>query len=215
MKKSAARRQAGRYCSCPSERITFIGYTSSTHYDALRRSFRMPRTRDGETVAAFVAQKPLLAESVYLSPQFNDRSIEKEVTDLLLVHREKTLAIQIKCQEDPDARSGDRLLRWVNRKAMSGYRQLCGTLQTLRERDYWCIHPTFGRTDFVSGQLQPIHGVVVVEHRARNLILSETLPLERHNVPLTYISFSDFCQLVTELRTFPDLCDYLQARSSA
>jgi hypothetical protein len=175
-------------------------------------SANMTRTNDAEGVAAYISEKSLLAESVYLGPKFNDQRIEKEVTDLLLVHRDQALVVQMKCQNNPDNRLGNKLSRWVDRSAKSGYNQLRGTLRTLSERDYWCIHPTLGRVDFTKNQLAPIHGIVVVEHRVRGLSLSKTLPVDFRDVPISYFTLSDFLIHISELRTFPDFCEFLHAR---
>ena len=144
----------------------------------------MARTDDAERVAAYMVQKLFLAENVYLGPKFRNAHLEKEVADLLLVHRDQALVVQMKCQEDPDTRSGDKLSSWVERKARSAYKQLLGTVGTLRERDYWCTHPTLGLVNFTRGQLTPIHCIVVVEHRAQSFSIPATLPLNARGIPV-------------------------------
>jgi hypothetical protein len=172
----------------------------------------MARTDDGERVAAYLAQKPLLAESVYLGPKYGDPHGEKEVTDLLLVHRDTAIVTEIKCQDDPESRWSDDLASWTSKAAKKAVNQLRGSIRTLRERSYWCEHPAFGRVDFSKDQLKPVHGVALIEHKLSGLSLPPELPREVRGVPTSYFSLSDFLILVTQLRTFPDLQLYLKAR---
>src|SRR6266566_4225588 len=172
----------------------------------------MARTDDAERVAAYIAQEPQLSESIYLGPKYNKQRREKEVADLLLVHRNRAIVIQIKCQQDPEARSGDKLRNWVESRAREGCNQLRGTLNTLRDREFWCDHPTFKRVNFPKNQLTPIHGIVLVEHRIRGLSLPRTLPTEINSIPVTYLTLSDFLNHISEFRTFVDLCEFLHAR---
>jgi hypothetical protein len=170
------------------------------------------RTDDAERVAAYIAQHPLLVESVYLRPRFMKGLREREVTDLLLVHRDHAIVIQIKCQEDPKARSGDKLRGWAEIHALEGVKQLGGALRTISSRDFWCDHPSLQRVHFRKGQLTPVYGVVLIEHRERRLSVSEDLPLDIRGVPTGYFTLSDFCNHVTEFRTFSDLQRYLVER---
>jgi hypothetical protein len=174
----------------------------------------MARTDDAEWVAAYIAEKPLLAESVYLRPKFNDKGKEKEVADLLLVHRGNALVLQIKCQKTPETRIDDQLSRWIDKSAKSAYKQLRGALRTLSTRDYYCTHPALGRMDFNKNQLTAIHGIVIVEHRLRFLSLPQALPLETFGVPISYFTLSDFLIHISELRTFHNLREFLDARHS-
>jgi hypothetical protein len=161
--------------------------------------------------AAFIAQKSLLAESVFLGPKYDDKHGDKEVTDLLLVHRETALITEIKCQDDPDSRWHD-LTSWTAKAAQKPVSQLRGSIRTLRERDYWCDHPVFGRVSFSKGQLQPIHGIVLIEHRVPGLSLPVQVPLELRDVPVSYLTVSDFLILIAQLRTFTEIQTYLKAR---
>ena len=172
----------------------------------------MARTDDGERVAGHIAQGPLLAESVYLNPRYTKGRFEKEVTDLLLVHRNQAIVIQVKCQEDPEVRSGDKLRNWVERRAMEGAKQLRGALRTLRDKDFWCNHPGLHRMHFAKGQLVTVCGIVLVEHREHGLSLSNALPIEVSGIPVAYFTLSDFFNHVTEFRTFSDLREFLSAR---
>ncbi len=172
----------------------------------------MARTDDAERVAEYIAQKPLLAESVYRGPKYPHKRGDKQVTDLLLVHRDMSLVIEIKCQNDPDSRWNNDLASWVAKAGEKGISQLRGSIRTLREHDYWCDHPTFGRVDFSKDQLTPIHGLVLIEHRTPGASVPSELPYEVRGVPISYFTLSDFLILVTQLRTFSDLRKYLDSR---
>jgi hypothetical protein len=139
---------------------------------------------------------------------------QQEVTDLLLVHYNRALVIQIKCQQDPERRQDDKLLRWVGTNAREAANQLSGTIRSLRERNYWCGHPTLGRVEFAKDELIPSHGIVLVEHRSPELHLPPDLPLKIRDVPVSYFTLSDFLKIVGALKTFRDIADYLQARHS-
>jgi len=167
------------------------------------------RTDAAEWVAAYVAEKPLLAESVYLGPKYKHPRGQQEVTDLLLVHHNRALVIQIKCQEDPERRQDNKLLRWVGANARAAAKQLSGTIRSLRERNYWCDHPTLGRVEFAKRALFPLHGIVLVEHRSPELQLPPELPLKIRDVPVSYFTLRDFLETIRTLKTFRDIVDYL------
>jgi hypothetical protein len=93
-------------------------------------------------------------------------------------------------------------------------KQLGGALRTISNQDFWCDHPGRQRVPFKKGQLTPIHGIVLVEHRKYRLSLSNALPLEVSGVPTGYFTLSDFLNHVTEFRTFTDLQRFWRERHS-
>jgi hypothetical protein len=90
----------------------------------------MARTETNERIAAFLLEQPLLSESVYHSPRY--RLNDKEVTDILLVHRNRALVIEIKCQDEPDTRVGWNLEAWANKAASKAAKQLAGCIRTMQ-----------------------------------------------------------------------------------
>jgi hypothetical protein len=172
----------------------------------------MARTDDAELVAAHVAAKPLLAEEVFLRPKFQDNGIDKELCDLFLRWRYLVIPIQMKCQQDPAIRSGEKLFAWTGKQARAAYKQLSGALNTIAQRAFWCDHPSLGRVQFAAGELQPVHCIAVVEHRTKGLALRSDLPLEIRACPVTYLTLSDLIVLISELRAFADIVSYLDSR---
>jgi hypothetical protein len=173
---------------------------------------KMARTDDAELVAAHIAAKPLLTEEVFLRPKFQDSGIDKELCDLFVRWRNSIIPIQMKCQQDPAIRSGEKLFAWTGKQARAAFRRLGGTLNTIAERAFWCDHPSLGRVQFAAGELQPVHCIAVVEHRTKGLVLPSDLPLEIRDCPVTYLTLSDLAVLISELRAFPDIVSYLDAR---
>lgn len=162
------------------------------------------RTKWAERFAAEFVSKPLIAEWVFLSPQFIDGRSQKEVCDLIFQLRNAGIVIQQKCQEDPTIRSGARLESWVIKQARAGISQLNGALNTIRSRDFWCDHSRRGRVDFKAGELTPAHGVVLVEHFGEPVTLPPDCDLQIGNVPIAYMTPSDFLNTIGQLRTFAD-----------
>ncbi len=97
----------------------------------------MARTDDAERFAAQLAEAPLFAESVYLGPKYHHTGGDKEVTDLLLLHHDRAILIEIKCQDDPASRAEGNLAAWIGKAGRKAVDQLRGSIRTLKERNYW------------------------------------------------------------------------------
>lgn len=172
----------------------------------------MQRTDQAEMFLEQLANIPLTWENVFRSPQYTAR-LDKEVVDLLFVLRNRAILITMKCQKDPEKRTGDALVRWVRKSAKAGLKQLAGGIRTCRSREFWCRHPRRGRVSFEAGEIRPVRVVVLVE-TLEEVALGKDMLLEIDSVPVTYLSLNDFLNIVTELRTFNDLLLYLEARDS-
>ena len=172
----------------------------------------MQRTDQAEMFLEQLASIPLTWEYVFRSPQYTGK-VDKEVVDLLFVLRNRAILITMKCQQDPEKRTGDALVRWVRKSAKAGLKQLAGGIRTCRSRELWCRHPRRGRVSFGAGEIRPVRAVVVVE-TLEEVTLDKEMPLEVESVPVTYLSLNDFLNILTELRTFNDLLLYLEARDS-
>lgn len=171
------------------------------------------RSQIAERFVESFAGVPLTAECVYRSPQYLDKGIQKEVCDFLIILRGEAILVSMKSQEDPDSRSGDKLERWILKNAERGLSQARGGLRTARRSQFWSQHSRRGRVDFEPDSLKLIHLVIATEVFSDRLELpEEAFPITVEGIPVTYLSVNDFCNLVYELRTFPDLVDYLSAR---
>lgn len=82
----------------------------------MRPTFANRRTDWAEEFAERFASRPLVHECVFRSAKYLDGTV-KEVCDLLLVLRNEGIILQMKCQEDPLSRSGEKLERWVFKHA--------------------------------------------------------------------------------------------------
>ena len=172
----------------------------------------MQRTDQMELLLERLASIPLTWENVYRSPQYTAQ-FDREVVDLLLILRNKGIFISIKCQQNPDTRTEDKLNRWVQKSAHSAVRQVGGGIRTSKTRGFWCTHHRRGRVTFERNQISPVRAVVIVESH-QIVQLNRELPLEIDSVPVSYFSTDDFLNLLNELRTFNDLLRYMDARSS-
>ena len=172
----------------------------------------MQRTDLAERYLEEFASIPLTWENVFRSPEFTD-STDKEVVDLLFVLRKKGIFVSMKCQMDPDAKSTDKLARWVQKNAKAALRQVRGGIRTSRTREFWCSHPRRGQVNFEPNQIEPIRALVIVE-TMREVCLGKDMPLEIDFVPVSYLSLNDFLNILVELRTINDLILYLDSRST-
>jgi hypothetical protein len=158
------------------------------------------------------SSRPLTAECVFCSPQYTDRGKQKEVCDFLLVLRGKAILVSMKSQDDPSSRRGDRLRRWTIKNATHALNQAKGALGTIVREPFWCKHPRRGRVAFKQGLISVAHVVVLTEVLGDVVELPSELPLMLDTVPVAYLSLNDFLNLINELRAFPDITAYLDAR---
>jgi hypothetical protein len=174
---------------------------------------RQTRTRWAEESVSNLLALPLVAEFVFLSPQTIDGT-QREVADFLVSYGEPGVLISQKCQENPDARSAQKAEAWVRKNAIAAVRQLRGALRTGRGTPIWCDHKRRGRVEFHEG-LPPIaHGIVLVES-FQPVVLegsAEELPLQYDQTPISYFSVNDFLNVAMQLRTLPEIIDYLDKR---
>lgn len=157
---------------------------------------------------------PFVAEFVFRSVKTTDGRKQEEVADFLIFHHDAGILIEQKCQEDPGARSGQRAELWARKNARAAWKQLRRALTRPKDTPVRCDHPRQGRVEFRDG-LPPIRlGVVIVEvFQPVDLSTeAERLPLDFWGVPISYLSVNDFLNLARELRSVPDLLDYLAAR---
>ena len=172
----------------------------------------MQRTDQAERFLELMASVPLTWENVFRSPQYTVKS-GKEVVDLLLVLRNKGIFISLKCQQDPQTRTGHSLVRWVQKSSSTALRQVGGAIRTSKTREFWCSHQRRGRVYFEPSQIDPVRAIVVVE-TLEEVSLNRDMPLEIDSVPVSYISLNDSLNVLSEVRTINDLILYLKARDS-
>ncbi len=172
----------------------------------------MQRTLWAEKFVDSFSSTPLTAECVFHSPQYIDRGKQKEVCDFLLVLRDNAILVSMKSQDDPSSRTGDKLRRWTIKNATNAMNQAKGALNTIAREPFWCQHSRRGRVNFKEGSIRVAHVVVLTEVFDDVIELPSELPLLLGNIPVTYVSLNDFLNLVNELRAFPDIMAYLDAR---
>ncbi len=165
-----------------------------------------------EFVAKFLGL-PLAIDTILLRPQRRDRKNDKEVCDVLFALRRAGVAVSLKSQQDPTMRSGAKLEAWCAKHARAAAAQHGGAVRTLAESPLWCVHPRRGRVEIEAGALDLLHAVAALETR-EPMVLPPDLP-ERaptSGVPFTYLSTNDLLNIAVELRAFPDIVAYLNAR---
>lgn len=156
---------------------------------------------------------PLVSEFVFRSPQTVDGS-QREVADFLVTCDAPGILISQKCQEDPTVRTARKLQAWACKRAKKAASQLIGALRTGGSRPMWCEHRRRGRVDFYTGLPAVAHGIVLIEVIDRVTLRQESdeLPLVFNGIPISYFSLNDFLNLCVQLRTVPEIVEYLDRR---
>jgi hypothetical protein len=114
------------------------------------------------------------------------------------------------------ARTGPELVSWASKAAIKASSQLYGALRVPAGAEMWCDHRRRGRVQFCGGLPKINHAIALIEvFEAVDLQAGASdLPLVYNNVPISYLSLNDFLNLAVELRTTPELLEYLTARRS-
>ena len=156
---------------------------------------------------------PLVSEFVFRSPQTVDGS-QREVADFLVTCDAPGILISQKCQEDPTVRTARKLQAWACKRAKKAASQLIGALRTGGSRPMWCEHRRRGRVDFYTGLPAVAHGIVLIEVIDPVTLRQESdeLPLVFNGIPISYFSLNDFLNLCVQLRTVPEIVEYLDRR---
>jgi hypothetical protein len=173
---------------------------------------KITRTEWAELQVEELLSVPFVSEFVFRSPKHNDPD-EKEVIDHLLIHGGQCILLSQKAQEEPDKRTPERNELWVLKNIQNALKPIRGVIRNPDDRPKWCEHPRRGRVKFDSIP-SIIHGIALAE-TWRPVDLSSAaadLPLEYMGIPLTYLSINDFLNLAVQLRTVPELLEYLSAR---
>ncbi len=183
---------------------------------SVRPTPALRRTEWAEHHVEEILSIPFVSEFVFQNVRTTEGRKEEQVADFLIFHRAAGLLVEQKCQEDPTSRTGPKLALWARKAAKEGCRQIRRALTRRVDFPVRCDHRRRGRVEFPGG-LPPIqHGIVTVEvvepidlpHDAKNL------PLDYRGTPITYLSVNDFLNLAVQLRSLPELMDYLAARRS-
>ena len=155
---------------------------------------------------------PLISEFVFRSPKHNDPT-EKEVIDHLIVHKSDGILISQKAQEDPTSRSARKNELWVLKNIQDAVKPIYRAIRKPDDRPKWCEHRRRGRVEFAALP-RIVHGVALAETWCPvNLKgAAADLPLEYLGVPINYMSINDFLNVVIQLRTVPEILQYLNAR---
>ena len=154
---------------------------------------------------------PLTHECVYLRPHYLPAN--KELCDLILRLRDRGIMISLKCQEDPTQKTGAKLKSWSIKAANKAIDQLKGATRSVKGRHFYCNHSRMGRVDFQQNSIKLAHLLVLVE-TFEPVNLDKDLPLSHSGIPVSYLSTNDFLNLTNELRAFPDMERYLNARKA-
>jgi len=175
-----------------------------------------PRTEWPERHTEEFLSLPFISEFVFRSLHTKQHKKKEEVADFLILHRGTGILIEQKCQEDPVSRTSTKTELWVRKKAKQGWSQLRRAFTRQKNLPIWCDHPRLGPREFRDGIPPVQHGIVIVE-TFRSVDLepdAASLPLDYNGVPIAYLSVNDFLNLAVQLRSVPELTDYLKARRS-
>lgn len=172
------------------------------------------RTEWAERHVEELLSVPFIAEFVFRNVRTIDGKKPHQSGDFLILHRDIGILIEQKCQEDPSRRTTAKTELWARKNAKVGWSQLRRALTRSKDRPVWCDHARRGRVEFSNG-LPPIrHALVIVEvFQTINLEPdAQSLPLECKGLPISYFSVNDFLNLAVNLRSVPELLEYLDSR---
>lgn len=174
------------------------------------------RTEWAERETEEILSQPFVREFVFRNLRTLDGTTPHQAGDFLILRRGSGILVEQKCQEDPTTRTPAKLELWARKQAKAGWRQLRRALTRPRGRRVWCDHQRRGPVEFKAGLPVIRHGVVIVEVlREVNLNSGAgNLPLDCAGIPITYLSVNDFLNLAVNLRTVPELTEYLAGRRS-
>jgi hypothetical protein len=160
--------------------------------------------------------EPFVREFVFRGLRTVDGTTPHETGDFLIIHRGAGILVEQKCQGDPAARTTVKAELWARKKAKEGWKQMRRALTRPKGRPVWCDHQRRGRVEFPEGLPIIRYGIVAVEvfHEVDLEPDAKNLPPECAGIPITYLSVNDFLNLAANLRTVPDLLEYLAARRS-
>lgn len=174
------------------------------------------RTAKIEEIAARFCGMPLTAETVFLRPAYQHGPFEREVCDLLLTSRGRGIVLSLKSQDDPASRSGAKQERWCTKRGEDAARQISGARRTMVAHRFWCEHWRRGRVAFDAGAVVPVHALAVIETGpvpTATARIANGPPHGAGDTPISYLTLNDALNLVDQLRSFPDLIAYLDARA--
>lgn len=179
----------------------------------LKESVKPPaRTDWAEQYVEMLVGMPFISEFVFRSPKRHKNG--REIADLLISQGETNIVFSQKCQFDPGSKSKEKNDLWVLKNTKNGLSQLQGGLKTFLTEGFWCNHPRRGRVK-ISAPLPKIdEAIVLVETQTRvDLnIEASAFPLSHNGIPISYLAVDDFLNLVSELRSVPELLRYLKER---
>ncbi len=174
------------------------------------------RTEWAERETEELLSRPFIREFVFRNVRTVDGRTPHQTGDFLILHRGSGVLVEQKCQEDPTTRTPTKTELWARKQAKAGWRQLRRALTRPKDRPVWCDHQRRGHVEFKEGLPVIRHGVVIVEvfHEVDLHADAQNLPLDCAGIPITYLSVNDFLKLAANLRTVPELTEYLAARRS-
>jgi hypothetical protein len=171
------------------------------------------RTRWAETHVENLIAPAFVAEFVFRSLQVLDFT-QREVADFLVLRGNQAILVSQKCQDDPTSRMGEKLRRWTQKRTEEAVAQLKGALRRVGlPNQIWCDHRRRGRVLFPDG-LPPITHAIATVEAFEHVNLGGNLPLEHQGTPISYLSVNDFVNVCQQLRTVPEMVNYLDARRS-
>jgi hypothetical protein len=153
-----------------------------------------------------------MRENVFHSARFLDGDIEKEVCDVLLVHRDDCIVISIKAQAKKREKAATD--RWLKKNGVRAVEQLGGAYRTLRDHPFWCAHALWGQRKFAPSSIVPRHGIALLECDFESIVDVPSCVLDQLAVvaPVTLMTLEDFVHVAQYLRTWRDLIAYLDSR---
>lgn len=166
-----------------------------------------------EEILSEMLSEPLLQDFVHLRPILL-QAMNKELCDVLVEDEPDCIVIQLKVQDLSKAKANRNDDLWVKKQLAKAEKQIKGAVRSMPIYDLACFNPARGEITFKAGQLKAKHGIVVVDYNSLPFLLDDKLENRtKQNIPIHYLTYNDFIVLCQNLKTLPDLMNYLDERA--
>lgn len=167
-----------------------------------------------EKLLTKLISEPLLYDFVHLGPKIKNNKYNKALCDLLIEDEPIAIIVELKTQNDEITRQGRNQINWTSNQIKKAIRQVNGGIRNLNLVDIICNNPKRGKIIFTKNQLEPKHGIIIIDYNSEPYILNSNIENRtKRNIPLHYFTFNNFVWLCKQLKTLPDLLEYLNERS--
>ncbi|RPI19198.1 MAG: hypothetical protein EHM58_02455 [Ignavibacteriae bacterium] len=166
-----------------------------------------------EEILSKLLSEPLLQDFVHLRPIILHEK-KRELCDILIEDEPSAILLQLKVQDLTKANENRDQKRWAIKQLTKAESQVKGAIKYMSLSDISCSNTVRGEIRFNKDQLHAKHGIVVIDFDSVPFLLDDKFDSRtKMNVPIHYLTYSDFILLCQNLKTLPDLISYLEERA--